>query len=1154
MTKRLWKTGVLLLLVGLFSTIFGVALNRPTAYATNPALISFQGKVVNGSSNAAPGTNITDGSYPVTFKIYSVSSGGVALWTENDTVTVTAGVFQVNLGAVTSLSTIDFNANPTLYLGITFNSDAAGEMSPRPQLTSVPYAFNSDKVGGLTASQLVQLAPSSSQTDSSTNTSIFINKSGASGNLLQLQTGGGTPATKFTVDFSGNVTAAGTLTIQGTGTSAFSGNVTVTNSTNGQTSVTVTNSNSGTAALADYVASNGTTVGGFGVGGTAYTNFSILQNRTFVDGISNALALVTISTNPIIFGVNTAEVARFDASGNLELGTSAAATARMVIQGAGATSATAALNVTNSTPTSLLYVRDDGNVGIGNTSPSALLSVGSSSQFQVNSSGAIAAATGITTSGDISGTGRIYLSHTTGTNGQGYFIRNGSSVPITSYQGLDTGSNSFGFFGVNKYFNGTTWVDDGQSRLGSSFQIQDDSFNFYSFDTAANFTSRFVVAHGGNVGIGSNVTPGFLLDVQGGDINTSANVRTGGTIRLDNTGNLVNIGNITGTASVTLTAGTTLTLQSTTTSAVTLDSGTTGDINIGTNANAKTITIGNITGATGIVFNSGTAGVKVNTVASGQLLVTSGTNIPTVDMVSIDNTGSTGVTAAGINALDVHYKGGAAAVEGAAERIDIQPGTTSGGTWSGLRVVPNATGAVSGVTENGLNVEDLTTPGAGTENAITVGTGWDNVLQSAHTMITQAGLLTAVTINATTGYQAGGTAGITVAACTAGQYIGNGVAVKEGIITAGSCRTDATGLSDVRVKTNIVSLDSSVLDTIKQVNTVNFDFDCSNPYFTESSTDCDTRLQTGVIAQQLQQIYPQLVYTDEWGYFHVDYQGLSIETLKAVTQLAQFINATGDANLHNVTANSVSTPNITAGGALTIDSGPGGDLSFDTTDTTATVNIGTNTAVAVNISRLNQQTTVRGGLEVNQNGNFSGAVSAASVKSSGDLTATGTFNLLNANDQTVISFDQSGNATFTGNINLASASLSGGLTVGGDLNIAGLSTFQKLATFLAKTVFRQDVEFDGHITVASDTAGYATLRVGESTVHVSFAAPYENPPIVTADMTNGQFGLVGVNNVTATGFDIQLPVPVLADTTLTWTAIGVNSPITASNPLPPTTP
>ncbi len=58
------------------------------------------------------------------------------------------------------------------------------------------------------------------------------------------------------------------------------------------------------------------------------------------------------------------------------------------IKGATITSAQASLNVTNSADTSLLYVRNDGNIGIGTTSPSSLL--------QVNNGGTFTLAKGVT--------------------------------------------------------------------------------------------------------------------------------------------------------------------------------------------------------------------------------------------------------------------------------------------------------------------------------------------------------------------------------------------------------------------------------------------------------------------------------------------------------------------------------------------------------------------------------------------------------------------------------------------------------------------------------------------------------------------------------------------------------------------------------------
>lgn len=106
--------------------------------------INFQGKVVNKTV----GTNIADGSYNFTFSIYSVSSGGSAIWTETKSLTVTNGIFQTMLGDTTTLpGSVDFNTD-NIYLGINFNSD--GEMSPRVRFGAVPQALNALKVAGLT--------------------------------------------------------------------------------------------------------------------------------------------------------------------------------------------------------------------------------------------------------------------------------------------------------------------------------------------------------------------------------------------------------------------------------------------------------------------------------------------------------------------------------------------------------------------------------------------------------------------------------------------------------------------------------------------------------------------------------------------------------------------------------------------------------------------------------------------------------------------------------------------------------------------------------------------------------------------------------------------------------------------------------------------
>lgn len=124
---------IVLLVVGLFS--YGAPVKA--GVGINPQ-ISFQGKLTN-----ADGTNVANDTYTMVFRIYAAASGGVAVWTETQSITTSAGLFHANLGAVTTLpGSVDFNSD-SLYFTIEVNSD--GEMGPdRIRLTAVPYAFNAD--------------------------------------------------------------------------------------------------------------------------------------------------------------------------------------------------------------------------------------------------------------------------------------------------------------------------------------------------------------------------------------------------------------------------------------------------------------------------------------------------------------------------------------------------------------------------------------------------------------------------------------------------------------------------------------------------------------------------------------------------------------------------------------------------------------------------------------------------------------------------------------------------------------------------------------------------------------------------------------------------------------------------------------------------
>lgn len=145
------KNVVLSLLFGVALCVFmGQFFAQPVQAA--PGInrqVNFQGKVTNPD-----GTNVVNGSYSFTFSIYSVSSGGSAIWTETKNLTVTDGIFQTQLGDTTSLpGSVNFN-DDSIYLGINFNSD--GEMTPRVRFTAAPYAFNSEQLGGINASGFIQ--------------------------------------------------------------------------------------------------------------------------------------------------------------------------------------------------------------------------------------------------------------------------------------------------------------------------------------------------------------------------------------------------------------------------------------------------------------------------------------------------------------------------------------------------------------------------------------------------------------------------------------------------------------------------------------------------------------------------------------------------------------------------------------------------------------------------------------------------------------------------------------------------------------------------------------------------------------------------------------------------------------------------------------
>jgi hypothetical protein len=188
--------------VGILLCLFVLISFTPEASAvtTVPTKMNFQGRVANSS-----GTILANGTYNMRFKIFSASTGGAALWSSERLVSasqgvqVTNGQFSVQIGDITPLPSSIF-ASGALYFEVELPTPATatssspswteGAMTPRNQLATSAYSFNSETLDGLDSSEFAQIGSSNTFTgtnkfkNTTNSTSSFAIQDSSGANLL----------------------------------------------------------------------------------------------------------------------------------------------------------------------------------------------------------------------------------------------------------------------------------------------------------------------------------------------------------------------------------------------------------------------------------------------------------------------------------------------------------------------------------------------------------------------------------------------------------------------------------------------------------------------------------------------------------------------------------------------------------------------------------------------------------------------------------------------------------------------------------------------------------------------------------------------------------------------------------------------------------
>lgn len=110
-----------------------------------PGMISYQGRITD--SNGDP---VTQNDLSVRFIMYTDSAGGSIVWSTITQKDVVDGLYQHNLGSITSFSDTLFTAFPELWLEVLVDGEV---VDPRTRIVSAPYAIHANTVQSVNAAE-----------------------------------------------------------------------------------------------------------------------------------------------------------------------------------------------------------------------------------------------------------------------------------------------------------------------------------------------------------------------------------------------------------------------------------------------------------------------------------------------------------------------------------------------------------------------------------------------------------------------------------------------------------------------------------------------------------------------------------------------------------------------------------------------------------------------------------------------------------------------------------------------------------------------------------------------------------------------------------------------------------------------------------------